>query len=169
MPHSRFLLAAAVLALLAGTARPASADITAFLGFTPTTSTRSARGFAVGAGVLFFGFEFEYSNISEDTASDAPGLKSGMGNVLLQTPAVSGFQLYGTAGGGYASESIGGLSHGTFASNLGGGVKIRLVGPLRVRVDYRVLKLASTMTSPATRLPTPDSVHRFYVGANLAF
>jgi opacity protein-like surface antigen len=169
MPRSRFLLVAAALALLAGTARPAAADITIFLGFTPTTTTRAARGIAVGAGILFLGFEFEYSNISEDTASDAPGLKTGMGNVLVQTPAVSGFQVYGTAGGGYASQTLAGDSHSTFASNLGGGVKIRLVGPLRVRVDYRVIKLGSSMISAATRLPTSESLHRFYAGANLSF
>jgi hypothetical protein len=161
MQRPKVLLLAAVLAVLAGTARPASADITAFFGFTPTTSTRTARGLALGGGALFFGFEFEYSNISEDTESLAPGLKTGMGNLVLQTLPVGGFQLYGTAGGGYASESLAGVSHGDFASNFGGGVKIRLVGPLRVRVDYRVFKLTGS--------PLVDTYHRFYAGANLAF
>jgi hypothetical protein len=171
MPRPKLVLAAVVIALLAVSARPASADITAFLGFTPTTASRAARGLALGGGVMFFGFEFEYSNISEDTQSvePAPGLKTYSGNVLLQTLPVGGFQLYGTAGGGYATETLGGASHGTFASNLGGGLKFRLIGPLRVRVDYRVLKLTSTMTAPSTRLPTADTYHRFYVGANVAF
>jgi len=84
-----------------------------------------------------------------------------MGNLVLQTLPVSGFQLYGTAGGGYASESLGGVSHGYFASNFGGGVKIRLVGPLRVRIDYRVFRLSGS--------PAVDSYHRFYGGANLSF
>ena len=53
------------------------------------------------------------------------------------------------------------MSHGFFASDFGGGVKIRLVGPLRVRVDYRVFKLTGS--------PLVDTYHRFYAGANLAF
>jgi hypothetical protein len=165
MHRPKVLPLVAALALLAGAARPASADITAFFGFTPTTTTRTARGLALGGGALFFGFEFEYSNISENTdpssRTSAPGLKTGMGNLVLQTLPVSGFQLYGTAGGGYASESLAGVSHGYFASNFGGGVKIRLAGPLRVRVDYRVFRLTGS--------PLVDTYHRFYAGANLAF
>jgi hypothetical protein len=159
--HRSKVLLVALLVLLAGTARPASADITAFFGLTSTTSTRTARGLALGGGVMFFGFEFEYSNISEDAENLAPGLKTGSGNLVLQTLQVHGFQLYGTAGGGYASETLAGVSHGYFASNLGGGVKIRLVGPLRVRLDYRLLKLSGS--------PLVDTYHRFYAGANLAF
>jgi hypothetical protein len=156
-PKTLFLAAVALLVW----ATPASADITAFFGVTPTTSTRTARGLALGGGALFFGFEFEYSNITEDTEHRAPSLKTGSGNLVLQTLPVGGFQLYGTAGGGYASEELAGVSHGYFASNFGGGVKIRLVGPLRLRVDYRLLRLTGS--------PIVETYHRFYAGANLAF
>jgi len=45
--------------------------------------------------------------------------------------------------------------------NTGGGVKIALVGPLRVRIDYRVFKLGGgALYSPA---------HRVYAGLNLKF
>ncbi len=161
MRRSTFLLVPAVVALLVASARPASADFTAFLGFTPTTATRSARGLALSGGVMFFAFEFEYGSISEDTASLAPGLKTGTANLVLQTLPIAGVQIYGTGGGGYASESLAGVSSGHFVSDLGGGVKIHLLGPLRVRVDYRVFKLAGT--------PVVDTYHRFYAGANLAF
>jgi len=40
-------------------------------------------------------------------------------------------------------------------------VKIRLIGPLRARFDYRVFRLRGE--------PLYDVVHRFYVGANLNF
>jgi hypothetical protein len=40
-------------------------------------------------------------------------------------------------------------------------VKISLVGPLRARVDYRVFSLKGS--------PIQPTVHRVYVGANLAF
>ena len=46
-------------------------------------------------------------------------------------------------------------------TNVGGGVKIDVAGPLRVRVDYRVFKLVNPQIN--------DKYHRFYVGANLAF
>jgi hypothetical protein len=64
----------------------AFADITAFLGVTPTPNSRPARGFAVGMGLLIVGFEFEYSNTSDDVLDGAPRLKTYMGNALLQTP-----------------------------------------------------------------------------------
>ena len=38
----------------------AFADLTAFLGVTPTPNSRPARGFAVGMGLLIVGFEFEH-------------------------------------------------------------------------------------------------------------
>ncbi len=161
MRRVKMLPLVAAVAMIVGTARPASADITAFFGFTPTTSTRTVRGLSLSGGALFFGFEAEYSNISEDTDKLAPGLKTGMANLVLQTLPVGGFQFYGTAGGGYYSESLGAVSHGNFASNLGGGVKIRLVGPLRVRIDYRVFRLAGS--------PLVDTYHRFYAGANIKF
>ncbi len=44
-----------------------------------------------------------------------------------------------------------------FATNIGGGVKIRLVGPLRVRADYRVFRLQGD--------PLHETYQRFYVGA----
>lgn len=166
MSRSKLPLVVAVAALLVGSARPAFADITAFLGFTPTTTTRSARGIAIGGSFMFFlGFEFEYSSISEGTprrdGPEAPGLKTGTVNLLLQTLPIAGAQIYGTAGGGYASERLVGVSNGHFVSDVGAGVKIRLLGPLRVRADYRVFKLRGT--------PLVDTYHRFYAGANLAF
>ena len=46
-------------------------------------------------------------------------------------------------------------------SNIGGGAKIRLVGPLRLRLDYRVFNLHG---SPKFKNP-----QRFYAGINLSF
>jgi len=85
-----------------------------------------------------------------------------MGNVLLQTPGpIFGFEPYFTTGGGIYHEALGTHEDTSFGANLGGGVKVSLVGPLRVRIDYRVFKLGSdALYSPA---------HRFYVGLNLKF
>jgi opacity protein-like surface antigen len=156
---------AVLTALLLATASPAFADATIFIGGTTTPTTRQARGFAVGFGLLFLGFEFEYANTSEDLAQRAPNLRTAMGNVLLQTPvAIAGFQPYFTVGGGGYREQLDALDvlrETQFGMNTGGGVKISLIGPLRVRVDYRVFTLKGA--------PLYDVVHRLYIGANLNF
>src|SRR5262249_34906719 len=135
-----------------------------FIGANTTPSNRAARGFAIGTGFLIIGFEFEYSSTSEslDSAPPAPSLKTGMGNVLLQTPVdVMGFQPYLTVGGGIYRERLRTLEDSGFGANTGGGVKVNLAGPLRLRVDYRVFRLGSgALHSPA---------HRIYAGLNLRF
>ena len=54
----------------------AYADLTAFLGVNPTPVNRPVRGFAIGAGLLIVGFEFEYANTSDDEVLLAPKLQS---------------------------------------------------------------------------------------------
>ena len=158
--------AARALALALGfvlaCASQARADATVFLGSTTTPSARQAWGFALGGGILFFGFEFEYSDTREDIEDAAPSLRTGVGNILLQTPvAIGAFQPYFTTGGGGYREAIGDVSETHFAGNVGGGVKMRVAGPLRARFDYRLFRLRGE--------PLHPTVHRFYVGANLAF
>jgi hypothetical protein len=140
----------------------ARADITAFIGVSPTPENRAARGIALGVGVLILGFEFEYSNVIEDSLEASPALQTGSGNLLVQTPIeVSGFQLYGTIGGGVYRERLATHQETHFTSNLGGGAKIRLLGPLRLRLDYRLFRLQGN--------PLHSTYHRVYAGANLAF
>lgn len=158
MSRCRTLALAATFAV--GVAAPARADITAFLGANTTPANRQVRGGAVGVGLLIIGFEMEYAVTNEDLSAAAPSLKTGMGNVLLQAP-FSDFQPYLTTGAGLFNESLGTRSKTSFATNAGGGVKIGLAGPVRLRVDYRVFKLGSgALNSPA---------HRIYAGLNLKF
>jgi opacity protein-like surface antigen len=147
------------------------------------TELRTTKGLAVGFGLVIVGFEFEYSNTSgnDDTCGTAslpgsfrllcaPSLTTGMANVLLQTPhGLTPVQVYGTIGAGmyrehYDLSNVSSLpdenDYGV-GTNLGGGVKINLVGPLRLRVDYRIFKLANGAFNK-----TPQ---RFYAGANLSF
>jgi len=160
MRVARSLVLAAGVLLIA--APHAFADVTLFLGSTTTPSARQARGFAIGGGILVLGFEFEYSDTREDAEDGAPSLRTGMGNILLQTPvAIGGFQPYFTTGFGGYRESINERSETQLGGNAGGGVKMNLAGPLRVRFDYRVFRLRGE--------PLHDVVHRFYVGANLNF
>lgn len=159
MRLTRHLLPTAILLALAS---PAFADATLFIGTTTTPANRSARGFAVGAGFLVVAFEFEYAHTSEDALEGAPSLRTGMGNVLLQTPvAIFGIQPYFTTGGGMYREQLDALSETSFAGNTGGGAKISLAGPVRARVDYRVLRLRGSALH--------STVHRLYAGLNLKF
>ena len=136
----------------------AAADATAFWGFSPNPSTR-ARGFAVGMSLILVGFEFEYASTSEDLDELVPSLRTGMINGLIQTPTST--QFYLTAGGGFYREQLAAASETQFGTNIGGGVKLALAGPLRLRVDYRVFNLRGR---PVYRTP-----QRIYVGANLTF
>jgi hypothetical protein len=155
------VLIASTFIVLAG-ARQAYADATLFIGANTSPANRMTRGFAVGAGLLIVGFEFEYANTTDDPATLAPALKVGTGNVLLQTPfPIFGIQPYFEMGGGVYSETLGVHQDTGFAAGTGGGAKISLLGPIRLRVDYRVLKLGSgALASPA---------HRIYAGLNIKF
>ena len=141
---------------------PASADITGFIGTNTTPENRRVTGLAVGGGLLIVGFEFEYGSSPESPEDLAPSLRTGMGNVLLQTPfAIFGFQPYFTTGGGVYHESLDARSQTGFGLNTGGGVKISLAGPVRLRLDYRIFNLGDeAFETPA---------HRFYAGLNLKF
>jgi opacity protein-like surface antigen len=140
----------------------ASADITAFLGSTTTPVNRIATGAAVGVGLVIVGFEFEYANTHEDLPELAPGLKTFMFNGLLQTPIpIAGMQFYGTAGGGVYHETLAAASETNVGINVGGGVKLNLIGPLRLRLDYRVFTLSGD--------PLHSKPQRFYAGVNLKF
>ncbi len=159
MRHARLLVLTSVLLSFASTAW---ADATAFIGTAFAPSNRTTRGFALGGGLLFIGFEFEYADTVEDLPEGSPSLRTGMGNVLFQTPVpVFGFQPYFTTGAGVYRESFAGLSETNFGINNGGGVKISLIGPVRARVDYRVFTLRGS--------PIEDVVQRVYVGVNLNF
>jgi hypothetical protein len=160
-PFSRVpcLLSLAALLLLPSVA---AADITAFLGINPSPVNRAVRGISGGAGLLIVAFEFEYANTSEDLAENAPGLKTYMVNGLLQTPIpVAGVQFYGTAGVGGYRETLDDDSETNVGMNVGGGIKMSLAGPLRLRLDYRVFTLRGDARH--------ERPHRFYAGLNLKF
>ncbi len=152
-----------VCLLVIAFSRPARADGTLFLGTVTTPANHATKGFAIGAGFLIMGVEFEYAATNEDAKHAAPSLKTGMGNFYLQTPIpIAGMQFYWTTGTGGYRERLGETHQETnLIFNTGGGAKIGLVGPLKVRVDYRVLKLRGS--------PLFSTLHRIYAGINLGF
>ena len=156
---------ARLLLLLSATLSVAStawADATVFIGTASAPTNRTTRGFSLGAGLLIIGFEFEYGSTVEDLEDAAPSLRTGMGNVLFQTPfPILRLQPYFTTGAGVYHETLGDIGETNFGINNGGGVKISVVGPIRARVDYRIFNLRGS--------PLEDTVHRWYVGFNLKF
>jgi hypothetical protein len=159
--RTRLVCVASTAALLVLPAT-ASADITAFLGVNPTPVNRTVRGISAGVGLLIVGFEFEYANTGEDLVEGAPGLKTYMVNGLLQTPIpIAGVQFYGTAGIGGYRETLDEVSETNVGMNVGGGIKMSLAGPLRLRLDYRVFTLRGDARH--------DRPQRFYAGLNLKF
>ena len=157
----RFVLLLVFVGLVAGIARDASADLTAFIAADQTPSSRAGAGVALSVSLLVVGFEFEYSDTGEDTSSGAPSLRTGMFNMQLQTPSASGLRFYGTFGGGLYRERLADRQETSFGANVGGGVKVALAGPIGVRFDYRVFALRGD--------PLHNRPQRFYVGFNLAF
>ena len=155
----RFLLTGVALLVFSA---PAFADATLFVGSTITPANRPVKGVSLGASFLVVGVEFEFADTSESVEDAAPALRTGMGNLLLQTPIpVAGIQFYLTTGGGLYRERLGQHQETQFGANVGGGAKILLTGPVRARLEYRVFKLRGEPLHPV--------VHRFYAGLNLAF
>lgn len=162
-PQMRPLVVTAVvlLAVVAGAPR-AEADLTVFVGANASPTNRPVRGFSAGLALLVVGFEVEYSDTVADAETGAPGLRTGMFNVLAQTPfTVGGLQFYGTVGGGVYQEEGGGLSATDLGSNAGGGIKMSVAGPIRLRIDYRVFSLRGS--------PTEITYQRVYAGLNIGF
>ena len=95
----------------------------------------------------------------------APALKTFMFNGLLQTPVpIARTQFYGTLGGGVYHETLSLVpddDRTNFGTNVGGGAKITLAGPIRLRLDYRIFSLRGT--------PRHTSTQRIYAGINLKF
>jgi hypothetical protein len=150
------------LALVAIAPSIAGADATAFLGRNSAGEDRSTtRGLALGVSMLVVGFEFEYANSKEDPTIGRPSLRTTSGNVFAQTFGLPGFQLYATTGVGIYRERLGTDQETAFLLNNGGGIKIKVAGPLRARVDYRVFTLRGN--------PQHKNVQRLYAGLNLAF
>jgi hypothetical protein len=141
---------------------PAFADATVFFGSSLTPSNRTAKGIAIGAGLLVVGFEFEFFDTGESPEDAAPSLRTGMGNVLFQTPfPIAGMQLYFTTGTGIYRERLEPRQETNIGFNTGGGAKISVLGPIRARLDYRVFNLRGDALH--------STVHRVYAGLNLAF
>ena len=155
-------LAVLALTLIVTAPSIARADATVFLGRNSAGDDRSVtRGFSAGVSMLVIGFEFEYANSKEDRTTAMPSLRTTSGNVSAQTFGLPGIQLYATTGIGMYRERLGSDEETAMLLNNGGGIKVKVGGPIRARIDYRVFTLRGN--------PRHKNVQRLYAGLNLSF
>ena len=153
-------LPVSLLAILAGSgAAPASADVTFFAG-SAAAPGRATLGAALGLSLEPVGVEFEYGGAAAGTGA----LRTGLFNLLVGTPARGGrrVQVYGSVGVGAYREHREEHARTGLAASGGGGVHIRLAGPFRIRLDYRLFALRGAAVQH--RRP-----RRAYAGLGVAF
>ena len=151
------------LLLLVVSAWPARADLTLFAGLQGTPEIRPTTGLSLGFGLLLVGWEVEVARASQQVEDRVPSLSTGTGSVYVQNPIpIGGVQFYAIAGAGLYRERLDmGWQQTDVHVALGGGAKIGLAGPLKLRLDYRVFKLRDSRVEG-----TPQ---RVYAGLALAF
>jgi len=152
----------AFLVVLGGSS-PARADLTVFAGLQSAPEIRPATGISVGFGILLLGWEVEVARATEQQDDLVPSLSTGTGSFYVQNPVpISGMQFYAIAGAGVYRERLDTFHQQTDVHlALGGGAKIGLAGPLKLRLDYRIFKLRDALVK--------DNPQRIYAGLALAF
>jgi len=132
----------------------APVNLTAFAGAAMAPDAHAVSGIGVGVrpqpGPV--SIEFEYSGRRIDRTRSVPSIVTFAGNFLVQVPVrQSRFELYAAFGVGFyilqPDHQSGEDSDSAW--NFGGGAKVTLAGPLKLRMDYRVFRLA----------PIPDRHH----------
>jgi opacity protein-like surface antigen len=157
--RARRMLLAVVLLLICSV--PARADLTIFAGLQGSPVIRPSTGISLGFGVLLVGWEVEIARVTEEVEDAAPSISAGTGSVYVQNPVpISGVQLYAIAGAGLYRERLSAFEQTDVHMALGGGAKISLAGPLKLRLDYRYFRLRDARSPDAQRL---------YAGLTLAF
>lgn len=161
-PRRTRLVVACCLAGLLTAPAGATADITAFLSTSVAPGGQFGRGLAGGTGLVAIGFEVEVAHMVEGLDSGDPALTTGTANLLVQTPLeVSRTQFYATTGLGLYRERLQSRQETSALVCAGGGAKIRVTGPLKLRIDYRLFRLRGS--------PVRQTAHRLYAGATLGF
>ena len=169
MRHAMLCLMALTVSTASAVAqtRESPVNVAAFAGVAMAPGPHAAIGVAVGVrprpGPV--SLEFEYSRSRSDPPAGVPAIVTFSGNLLVQLPIrPSRFQFYGTFGVGFYVLLLDHhSSEPNDARNFGGGVKITLAGPLKLRMDYREFRLARIGGE------YHSNEHRFYVGIVTGF
>lgn len=131
-------------------------------------SPRPAFGVAFGHAPSVAGFEIEYLATLGGKSADHSAAGAILGNLIVQPVEVGNLQPYAIFGFGIWGESFAdGTGTGAmFAKDIGGGIKFRIAGRLRLRLDYRLFLLGDP---EGTRLPSTKRPQRISAGLHVAF
>ena len=118
------------------------ADLTVFAG-RATTIYRASGGAALGLSLEPLSLEFEFAIAPAQRSVGKPALRTGLFNLMVGTPSRTGrrIDIYGLVGGGMYRERFEEHAVTGFALSGGGGFYLRVAGPFRLRVDYRLFAL----------------------------
>lgn len=138
----------ALLLLFTLSSRIARADGTFLAGAMHTDRVRPAIGWAFSHCPQVAGFEIEYFSTHPGDENDRASAGSIIASVIVQPVAIGRAQIYGIGGFGLWGEKYanGGGTGEAGAKSIGGGVKIWLAEPLRLRIDYRSSCSAASKT-----------------------
>ena len=153
---------ALAIVLSAACAAPARADATAFLGANLSPANRQVNGVSAGVSLVIVGLSSSMRNATDDQGGRARRSRPGWATCCCRrrSPSPASSRTSPSAAACITKPGTR-IATPAFGMNTGGGVKISLVGPIRLRVDYRVFKLGSgALNTPA---------HRIYAGLNLKF
>jgi hypothetical protein len=146
----------------------ARADATVLVGGTSVDALRPSFGFSFGYRPSAVGFEIEY-------LSTTPGDYTAGGifaSLIVQPVTISNVQIFAVGGVGVWGEGFaGGKRTGVLsAGNVGGGVLVPLVGPLRLRLDYRLFLLGEVSKEEVGAIaPRTKHPQRIAAGIHFAF
>jgi hypothetical protein len=141
----------------------ARADVTVLVGVMSVGGPRPAVGWAFSYCPSVVGFEIEYFGTPGGATTDHSSAGGIFASLIVQPATTSNLQFFAIAGFGIFDHG-GGVYN---ATNVGGGVKIRIVGPLRLRLDYRLFVLGDLQDGD--RGPTTKYPQRFSAGLQLVF
>src|SRR5262245_45057573 len=160
-----------VSVFLAAAAMPAAADATAYLGVMTAGGPRQAVGFAYTDCPGLVGYELELMTTVGPATSKQSSVGDFSANVIVQPRStIHGFQLYGTAGFGLYGEVYDhGGSGEVLATNIGGGARVGLAGPLKLRLDYRLFLLGDTPDAGPPGIVIHKHPQRILAGLTLEF
>lgn len=158
--------AAWLLALVLMNPVSARADATVLVGLTSVEGLRPSLGWSFSYRPSAVGVEVEYLTTTPGNYS-AGGI---FGSVIVMPVTISNVQIFVLGGVGVWGEGFkGGKRTGVLsAANVGGGVLVGLVGPVRLRLDYRLFRLGEVSKEEIGAI-SPSRKHPQRIAAGLYF
>lgn len=167
MASIRIVLIGALIVAVPSGAR--AADAAVLLGLMTLNGPRPAIGVAIGHAPSVAGFEIEYLATLGRGSADQSVAGGIFGNLIVQPVMIGNLQPFAIVGLGIWGETFAdGAGTGVSgAKDIGGGIKVRLADPLKLRLDYRLFLVGSA--PDASRLPSTTRPQRISAGLHVVF